>query len=67
MSNCTIPTIEPRDATSDPEGPDGMGTFYRAETSQPDTAALLAEVGMPSHAIRGFIGSRATAPGPTAK
>ena len=60
MPNRTFPTIEPRDATSDPEGPNGMGTFYRAETSRPDTTALLTEIGMPSHAIRGFIASRAT-------
>ena len=60
MSNRTFPTIEPRDAPSDTENPNGMGTFYRAETSRPDTTALLAEIGMPSHAIRGFIASRAT-------
>ncbi len=60
MSNRTFTTSEPRDATSDPASPDGMGTFYRAETSRPDTTALLTEIGMPSHAIRGFIASRAT-------
>ena len=59
MSNRNFPTGEPHGAPSDTENPDGMGTFYRAETSRPDTTALLAEIGMPSHAIRGFIGSRA--------
>ena len=60
MSNRNFPTGEPRDAPSDPASPDGMGPFHRAETSRPDTTALLAEIGMPSHAIRGFIASRAT-------
>ena len=60
MSNRTFPTGEPHDPPSDPASPDGMGAFYRAETSRPDTTALLTEIGMPSHAIRGFIASRAT-------
>ena len=60
MSNRTFPTGEPHGAPPDTENPDGMGPFHRAETSRPDTAALLAEIGMPSHAIRGFIASRAT-------
>ena len=61
MSNRGIfPTSEPHDAPSDPGCPNGMSTFSRAETSRPDTSALLAEIGMPSHAIRGFIASRAT-------
>ena len=36
-----------------------MGTFYRAETLRPDTGALLAELGMPSHAIRTYVPSQA--------
>ena len=36
-----------------------MGTFYRAEAQRPDTGALLAELGMPSHAIRTYVPSQA--------
>ena len=33
--------------------------FYRAEAQRPDTGALLAEVGMPAHAIRTYVPSQA--------
>ena len=59
MFDRTFPTSEPHDAPSDPGGPDGMGTFYRAETPRPDTSALLAELGMPAHAIRTYVPSQA--------
>ena len=59
MFDRTFPTSKPHDAASDPGGPDGMGTFYRTETTRPDTVALLAELGMPAHAIRTYVPSQA--------
>ena len=59
MFDHTFPASEPHDAPSDPGGPDGMGQFYRAETPRPDTGALLAELGMPAHAIRTYVPSQA--------
>ena len=50
---------KPRDAPAGPGGPDGFGPFRHAETPRPDTDALLAEIGMPSHSIRTFVPSQA--------
>ena len=50
MFNPTFPSDETRDGLSD-----GIGLFCRTETPRPDTVALLAELGMPSHAIRTFV------------
>ena len=60
MFDRTFPSDETRDDLSDPTGsPNGIGTFCRTETQRPDTVALLAELGMPSHAIRTFVPSQA--------
>ena len=59
MFDRTFPSDETRNDLSDPGSPNGMGTFYRTETPRPDTVALLAELGMPSHAIRTFVPSQA--------
>ena len=59
MFDRTFPSHETCNDLSDPGDPNGMGTFYRAEAPRPDTGALLAELGMPSHAIRTFIPSQA--------
>ena len=59
MFDRTFPASEPHDAPSDPGSPNGMGTFYRAEALRPNTGALLAELGMPSHAIRTYVPSQA--------
>ena len=59
MFDRTFPSNETRNDRSDPGSPNGMGTFYRAETLRPDTGALLAELGMPSHAIRSYVASQA--------
>ena len=58
MFERTFSSDESHAALSDPAGPDGIGLFCRAETPRPDTGALLAEVGMPAHAIRTFIPSQ---------
>lgn len=59
MFDRTFPSDETRDAPADPGGPDGLSPFCRAETPRPDTGALLAEIGMPSHAIRTYVPSQA--------
>ena len=59
MYDRTFPSDEPRNDLSEPGGPNGFGRFCRAETPRPDTEALLAEIGMPVHAIRTFIPSQA--------
>ena len=59
MFDRTFPSDETHNDLSDPGSPNGMGTFYRAEAQRPDTGALLAELGMPSHAIRTFVPSQA--------
>ena len=59
MFNPTSPSDETRDGLSDPTGPDGIGLFCRAEAPRPDTGALLAELAMPSRAIRTFVPSQA--------
>ena len=56
MLDLTCPTSEPHD---DPPAPDGIGAFCHSEKPRPDTGALLAELGMPSHAIRSFIATQA--------
>ena len=55
----TFPSDETRNDLSDPGSPNGMGPFYRAEAQRPDTGVLLAELGMPSHAIRTYVPSQA--------
>ena len=59
MFDRTFPSDETRNDLSDPGSPNGMGTFYRAEAPRPDTVALLAELGMPAHAIRTYVPSQA--------
>ena len=59
MFDRTFPSDETRDAPSDPGGLNGFGPFCHTETPRPDTGALLAELGMPAHAIRTYVPSQA--------
>ena len=59
MFDRTFPSDESHHAPSDAGGPDGFGLIYPAEAQRPDTGALLAEIGMPSHAIRTYVPSQA--------
>ena len=59
MFDRTFPSDETRNDLSHLGDPDGFSLSYLAETPRPDTGALLAEVGMPSHAIRTFVPSQA--------
>ena len=57
MFEPTFSTSEPHD---DLPASDSMGAFCHSETPHPDTAVLLAELGMPAHQIRSFIANQAT-------
>ena len=60
MFDRTFPLNETRDAPTGPGDPDSFSPFRHAETPRPDTVALLGELGMPSHAIRTYLSSRAS-------
>ena len=59
MFDRTFLSDETRNDLSHLRDPDDFGLFYPAEAQRPDTGALLAEVGMPAHAIRTYVPSQA--------
>ncbi len=51
------PAFSTSESNDDLPASNDIGAFCHAETPRPDTAVLLAELGMPAHQIRSHVAS----------